>query len=301
MVKMLQIQPIIDQHRMDYSPVFLERRVVIQALYDNLQDKSRVHTSRGVTGVSILTDGVQVTTSDGGLYVGEILIGADGIHSTVRREMWRLSNEQQPCYVTQEEQERTTTTYCCMFGISNHRQGFPEHETQHVQGEGHSYLLSTGPENDVYWFLFKKLARPAYGLYDDIPRYTEMQRAALAEEHANDRLSKGLSFGDLYQARRTATLQALPEIEFSKWHWSRVMTIGDAAHKASFAGHLKHMAASLTASSSTLSVGKAVIAPSKMPHVLRISYTDWNDRVTSGRDLPSMPSSRRRRSCVTQG
>jgi 2-polyprenyl-6-methoxyphenol hydroxylase-like FAD-dependent oxidoreductase len=220
---------------MGYAPIFLERRMLIQALYDNLNDKSKVHIGTGVSSVNLTSDGVQATARNGDQYFGQILIGADGIHSTVRSEMWRLADEQQPSLFVLGEQKSALVTYCCMFGISNPKDGFPKFQTQHIQGKNHSYLLSTGPGNDVYWFLFERLAVPAYGLHDKIPRYTDAEKDALAEEHVGDQLSDALTFGNLYQARRAATLQALPEVVFSRWHYGRIMTIGDAAHKVSHA------------------------------------------------------------------
>jgi hypothetical protein len=53
----------------------------------------------------------------------------------------------------------------------------------------------------------------------------------LAAAHANDPLNAHLRFGELYDSKTTATLQALPEVVFTRWHYGRIMTIGDAAHK----------------------------------------------------------------------
>jgi 2-polyprenyl-6-methoxyphenol hydroxylase-like FAD-dependent oxidoreductase len=72
-----------------YSPVFVDRQMIIQVLYDKLPDKSKVLTNKGVTEVRQSTGGVEVVTADGETYHGDILVGADGIHSTVREEMWR--------------------------------------------------------------------------------------------------------------------------------------------------------------------------------------------------------------------
>jgi hypothetical protein len=75
-------------------------------------------------------------------------------------------------------------------------------------------------------------------LYEKIPRYSEEQRDALAAEHAEDRVTDTLTFGELYALRTTATLQALPEVVFKKWHYNRIITIGDAAHKVSHTNEL---------------------------------------------------------------
>ncbi|KAF2015193.1 FAD/NAD(P)-binding domain-containing protein [Aaosphaeria arxii CBS 175.79] len=218
--------------RTGYEPFFVDRQMLIQALYDNLKDKTKIHTSKGVAKVDQQdSDGVHVTTLDRDKYSGDILVGADGIHSTVRREMWRIADQEQPDHFNQQERNEVKTEYCCIFGISRPTDNFPDFASHTIQGQDHSYLLGSGPGRRIYWFLFKKLEKISKGLYDKIPRYTEAERDALAAEHANDRLSHCLSFGDLYNSRTSATLQALPEVVFSKWHYGRIITIGDAAHK----------------------------------------------------------------------
>lgn len=49
------------------------------------------------------TNGVLVKTKRGETIAGDILIGADGVHSTIRREMWRLAAKLQPGYFPGDE------------------------------------------------------------------------------------------------------------------------------------------------------------------------------------------------------
>lgn len=205
--------------------------MIIQILYDSLRDKSKVLTKKGVTKVEQTAEGVLVTTDDGSTFHGELLVGADGVHSMVRREMWRLADHDSPGCFPVGERSNVPTEYCCIFGISQPNDKFPKYSSQNIQGQKHSYLVATGPNHRIYWFLFKKLPDVTCGLYDKIPRFTDEQRDALADEHANDLVSDTLTFGELYATRTTATLQALPEVVFKRWHYNRIITIGDAAHK----------------------------------------------------------------------
>jgi 2-polyprenyl-6-methoxyphenol hydroxylase-like FAD-dependent oxidoreductase len=77
--------------------------MVLQVLYDNIKDKTKVLTKKRVQNVKLTDDGVLVRTSDGSTYKGDILIGADGIHSTVREEMWRIANEMSPGWIPSDE------------------------------------------------------------------------------------------------------------------------------------------------------------------------------------------------------
>lgn len=205
--------------------------MIIKILYDNLKDKTRVLTSKGVVSVEQDSKGVRVETKDGDVFTGDILVGADGVHSTVRREMWRIADAEKPGLFPLKERNEVPTEYCCIFGISEPTNLFDEYSAQYILGRGHSYLLVSGVGGRIYWFLFKRLDKTVRGLYEKVPRYTDAERDALAEEHASDRFSEKLCFGDLYSLRTAATLQALPEVVFSRWHYGRMVTIGDAAHK----------------------------------------------------------------------
>lgn len=207
--------------------------MIIQILYNNLKDKTRILTSESIVQVSQNHNGISVITKDGSTYSGEILVGADGIHSTVRREMWRIADAIGPNQFPVKERDEVPTEYCCIFGISKSTDLF-KRTSQYVLGQGHSYLIASAPGNRIYWFLFKKIQIPVRGLYNQIPRYTETEKDALAERHYDDSLGDGLCFGHLYDLRITATLQALPEVVFNKWHYGRIVTIGDAAHKVTY-------------------------------------------------------------------
>lgn len=77
--------------------------MLLQVLYNNIRDKTKILTGKRVQKVDLNDDGVVVQTSDGSTYTGDILIGADGIHSAVRGEMWRLANEQSPGWIPSDE------------------------------------------------------------------------------------------------------------------------------------------------------------------------------------------------------
>lgn len=64
--------------------LFLQRSTYLKALYDNLVDKSRVRDHAGLVSFAEDDEGVTVFTSTGEEVRGSILVGADGIHSTVR-------------------------------------------------------------------------------------------------------------------------------------------------------------------------------------------------------------------------
>ncbi|QKX54566.1 uncharacterized protein TRUGW13939_01653 [Talaromyces rugulosus] len=89
--------------RHGYPITFLGRQMVLQILYDNIKDKKKILTKKHVQKVEISNNSVLVQTSDGSFFAGDILVAADGIHSTVREEMWRIANEQSPGWIPPTE------------------------------------------------------------------------------------------------------------------------------------------------------------------------------------------------------
>ena len=82
---------------------FVDRHRLMQCLYDNLKDKSKVLVNKAVVAVEQFSDGVRVFTADGCHISGELLVGADGIHSVVRRQMWELAGRVDPNYFSHRD------------------------------------------------------------------------------------------------------------------------------------------------------------------------------------------------------
>ena len=75
---------------------FMDRQQLIEGLYQDLVDKSRIYTSCGALKVDHMDQGVKVETPDGRVFTGSIVVGADGVHSPVRQEMWRIMDAEMP-------------------------------------------------------------------------------------------------------------------------------------------------------------------------------------------------------------
>ncbi|KAF5653265.1 zeaxanthin chloroplastic [Fusarium sp. NRRL 25303] len=214
---------LIERH--GYPTIFIDRQMLMQVLYDKLESKASVHAGQKVVSVLELDNGVQVTTDKGKVFQGDILVGADGIYSTVRKEMWRIAS---PGYFPADEWSRVPCYYKCIFGISRPIEELTQ-GSHYIYNDKFSYLVLVGPGGKFYWFLFVKLPVTIYG--HDIPRYTKDEEEELALQHASDHITPEVTFGQLYGARTSSTLTPLHEYVFEKWHYNRTITIGDAAHK----------------------------------------------------------------------
>lgn len=79
-----------------YPLVVMDRQQAIKNIYDKFQDKSKIHSGKTIITVDTSDDGVTLTLNGGEVVTGDLLVGADGVHSFVRSEMWRLGNARQP-------------------------------------------------------------------------------------------------------------------------------------------------------------------------------------------------------------
>lgn len=78
--------------------------MLIEILYKKIQDKSKVLTSQRVQSIENGTSSVTVTTTTGQTYTGNIVVGADGIHSKVRQEMWKAAEKIDPTWFDPTEE-----------------------------------------------------------------------------------------------------------------------------------------------------------------------------------------------------
>jgi FAD dependent monooxygenase len=83
--------PRVVEERLHYECGICERRNFLRSLYEQLEDKSKILLNRKVIAVEMLDEGVRVRCEDGSFFEGSIVVGADGIHSRVRKEMQRLA------------------------------------------------------------------------------------------------------------------------------------------------------------------------------------------------------------------
>ncbi|KAF7562282.1 hypothetical protein G7046_g1870 [Stylonectria norvegica] len=217
------------ENRHGYPMIFFDRKWLLQVLYRQIQHKDRVMLQSQVHKIDYQESGVHVLTKDGRKYSGTMIIGADGIHSAVRQEMFRIAGEEQPGYFTAGEEDRVPCYYQCSFGIAYKVANWPRKEQSFTTGDRKAFLVTSGPEDRVYWFLFVKLPEAKYG--SEIPKYTEKDESEFVKKHQALPITQSLTFGQLYEKRIASALTPLHEVVFEKWFYKRMLLIGDSAHK----------------------------------------------------------------------
>jgi len=197
----------------------LKRADLYQAIHQQATARGIVveHGKR-LVDVEQSGDGVRAVFADRSDATGEVLTGADGIHSVVRRHI---------------DPTAPAPTYVGLVNLGGYARGVP------VDAEPGSYTMIFGkraffgyalaPGGEVWWFAnVPRADEPARGQVEAIT--AEQWQHELAELYAEDagpavQLVQASDPADIMPASPTHSLGHLPV-----WHSGRMIVIGDAAH-----------------------------------------------------------------------
>lgn len=214
----------------------MERKFWLSCIYNTIKDKSRIRTNSGVASFVESAEGVEVTTESGEILKGDILLGADGVHSHVR-SLLAEKLDSTDAAAAQKMRECYVSTYHAIFATSRNMNEkgelfLPERMVHNVYYPGFSGVSAAGVRNLVFWFLFVKSDQVTKT--PNTPRFTEEQTLATIEKYGDRNLGPGYTFKDLWDTRVKANMVALEEgVLQTKWNsGGRVVLLGDAVHKA---------------------------------------------------------------------
>ncbi|CAG8255250.1 unnamed protein product [Penicillium olsonii] len=236
------------EESLGYKMGFLERQQVVRGLFDNLRNKSKTRNSCGVTRIHLTKEGVQVETN-AGVFEGDIVVGADGVHSHVRREMEGLASADgdDSLHDGQKGQhhdplrnqfsrdtfvDSATDFECCysaIFGTSVAPEGLIENQAFKGFKSNRSYLCGSVKNGQFHWIAMFKNDEKTEGA--QIPRYTPDDRDRLASRYANDIIQPGVRLGDIYRDAIKVTLVPLEQGVLSRCFYKRIVLLGDSWHK----------------------------------------------------------------------
>ena len=200
------------------------RQQLLKGIYDNLlpEHQAKVLTNKQVTAIENLENSVRVSTADGSTYEGDMVIGADGVHSSVRTMMAFPAGSRS----LEDAAHPFKATYRVLFGSAPKSPLVSTSEVYESHGTDLSAQFFIG--NDRMWFfIYEKLAKQT----NQKQSYTAADADVYAESHGDMHVAPGLVFRDLYATRYGSGLTNLEEGILPQWSAERVALVGDAAHK----------------------------------------------------------------------
>ncbi|KAL4895224.1 hypothetical protein BDV59DRAFT_174720 [Aspergillus ambiguus] len=215
------------EERFGFPIAFLDRQKLLDILYRNYPHRTNVITNTKVTELRRLEKGICAVTDNGTLYHGDVIVGADGVHSRVRSELWRFAGTGSQKIIT--EKANMTVEYACIFGISSGVSGVEPGEMVQALRDGLTVLALCGKNNRVFWFIIRKLDKKY--VYPDSPRFSSEDAEQACAQVADVHVYKDLYVRDLWKAREVASMTALEEFLLETWHHDSIVLLGDSVHK----------------------------------------------------------------------
>lgn len=198
------------------------RAKLLKMLYRRLQDPSKILLDKEVSSIETTETGVTVSCSDKSTYTASVVVGADGVHSTVRR----LMNEG-----AGKPDEPFVSTYLGLYGYASRS---PELDAG-ILYETHSGSLTIQlivAEQQQHFLVYERLPSPTR----ERTRYTTADQDALAAKYADVRFpgrqaGEWITFADVWAHKQWSAMANLEEGIVKQWHQGRCVVVGDAAHK----------------------------------------------------------------------
>ncbi|KAF2144829.1 uncharacterized protein K452DRAFT_306590 [Aplosporella prunicola CBS 121167] len=214
-----------------YPILFFDRHRLLQILSEHIWDHNKILLDKCLSRVEEVDGKVVATCKDGTFYCGDIIVGADGVYSKTRQEMWRIAKTQEPGRIPDNVQDTMIAEYRCLFGISAPTPGLLPRAYDVTFSRDVSTMTITAKGGRVYWFLFEKM--PQTYRMGEIPRFNKQDKDEMARKYSYIPIYPGgtVKFGDIWRNCERATLVALEEADFEHWTWGRFACLGDSAHK----------------------------------------------------------------------
>jgi 2-polyprenyl-6-methoxyphenol hydroxylase-like FAD-dependent oxidoreductase len=206
--------------------IFNRRDFALTLLNALDKKEERVKTGKRLSKIINSKTGVRVEFADGTHEEGSIVVGADGIWSSVRDQM----AAQAPKGLFDETSNPFEATYAGVFAKLNLNDTNidgkiePGRNINVYQPDSHVQVFTTKEEAMiiVYHRISAEKKRTYFGQND---------AEDAAKPWLNVSVADGLTFGDLWKNKVAGGSANFDEGVLPWWHWGRTVLVGDAAHK----------------------------------------------------------------------
>ncbi|KAH7110381.1 FAD binding domain-containing protein [Dactylonectria estremocensis] len=205
--------------------MLFRRQKLLELLYTRLPEQdSRILVGKKVVSIDTHEYGVTVHCSDGTAEEGSIVVGCDGVHSTVRGIMRDLMLKSS---VKVTDSESPMVAQYQMLAL--HLDPLPDMEVGRLWETRFDKMnIQTFMLKEQGWILaYKRLPTPI----TKRTRYTDEDAVSFATSFMDCPVTETKKFGDLWSVRRWFRLLNLEEGYVQSWHWDRIVLLGDSVHK----------------------------------------------------------------------
>ncbi|MFF5301339.1 FAD-dependent monooxygenase [Streptomyces sp. NPDC013161] len=204
----------------DIASRTLKRADLYRAVRDEaLRRGIRIEQGKRLVDAQDTGDGVRAVFADGSEEFGDLLIGCDGLHSTVRKLI---------------DPAAAAPAYSGLIGLGGYTRGVP------VDSQVGSYRMVFGkraffgyvpaPDGEVWWFAnLPHRDEPARGELEGVG--AEQWRSRLVELFAEDTGPAAELVRASQEITSASPMHAM--VDLPAWHRGRMIVIGDAAHAPS--------------------------------------------------------------------
>lgn len=198
-------------------------------LYENLprSAKARLLTKKRVVDIDVSEEGVKVSCDDGSIHEGALVIGADGVRSTVRQHLQARHLGIRPEDIPSAQKNPYKATHQLYFATANSLPGLALNTRWETADNGMCTQIVVG-KNRTWFGVYEQFDTPT----STQSRYTEADKAEIRKKWADVYMAPGLKFRDVDAKRNSDSgLIDLQEGLVDTWFWKRIVLVGDAIRK----------------------------------------------------------------------
>lgn len=237
-------------------PGFIVARPLFYDLLLSQIPASKIHFGKRVDTILETNDKVEVHTTTGETFVGDILVGADGAYSSVRKGLYeRLKEEGR---LPESDREDLPFRCTCLVGQTEpldlevySQLKDPRYPFYTTIGDDKRFIWSLFPtaENTIAWMLVEQLDAYTSRSAEEERRTNNAENAEWGPIAAQSMMDKTRDFpihfgdgkrtlGDMYDRTPKDLISkvSLEEKIFETWFGGRIVLLGDACHKLNPAG-----------------------------------------------------------------
>ncbi|KAH7058039.1 hypothetical protein BKA57DRAFT_519232 [Linnemannia elongata] len=223
-----------------YDPLYFARPELYDMLFKKIPSE-KIHMSKKILSFQQNHEGVMLRFSDNTTIHGDILVGADGAHSSVRQHLFKTMDKQG--LLPKVDTQSMTKGYISLVGTTDALDpaiypclNDPKCEVTFVIGDKntpYTWVLFSIPGNRMCWNVIiqlgiEEIADDQFKSSDWVPQQNQKMLDLL-----RDCKTPYGTMGDLFDATPIERISKVyyEDMLFETWTHGRTILIGDAAHK----------------------------------------------------------------------